>query len=40
MADAVAQGRRAVAMHADVSKAADCEALVAGTVKALGRIDV
>ena len=40
VADAVAQGRRAVALHADVSKAADCEALVAGTVTALGRVDV
>jgi NAD(P)-dependent dehydrogenase (short-subunit alcohol dehydrogenase family) len=38
--DALAQGRRGVALQADVSKAADCEALVAGTVKALGRIDV
>jgi NAD(P)-dependent dehydrogenase (short-subunit alcohol dehydrogenase family) len=38
--DAVAQGRRGVALQADVSKAADCEALVAGTVAALGRIDV
>ena len=40
VADAVAQGRRAVALQADVSKAADCAALVAGAVKALGRIDV
>jgi NAD(P)-dependent dehydrogenase (short-subunit alcohol dehydrogenase family) len=38
--DAVAQGRRAVALQADVSKAADCQALVDGTVRALGRIDV
>ena len=37
---AVGHGRRAVALQADVSKAADCEALVAGTVAALGRIDV
>lgn len=40
VADAVAQGRRGVAVQADVSKAADCEALVAATVEALGRIDV
>jgi NAD(P)-dependent dehydrogenase (short-subunit alcohol dehydrogenase family) len=40
VADAVAQGRRGVAIQADVSKAADCEALVSGTVTALGRIDV
>lgn len=38
--DAVAQGRRGVALQADVSKAADCDALVAGTVAALGRIDI
>lgn len=38
--DALAQGRRAVALQADVSKAADCQALVEGTVTALGRIDV
>lgn len=38
--DAVAQGRRGVALQADVSRAADCQALVAGTVSALGRIDV
>jgi NAD(P)-dependent dehydrogenase (short-subunit alcohol dehydrogenase family) len=40
VADAVAQGRRGVAIQADVSKAADCAALVSGTVTALGRIDV
>ena len=40
VADAMAQGRRGVALQADVSKATDCEALVTGTVKALGRIDV
>jgi NAD(P)-dependent dehydrogenase (short-subunit alcohol dehydrogenase family) len=40
VADAEAQGRRAVALQADVSRAADCQALVAGTVRALGRIDV
>jgi NAD(P)-dependent dehydrogenase (short-subunit alcohol dehydrogenase family) len=38
--DAVAQGRRAVALQADVAKPDDCRALVDGTVKALGRIDV
>lgn len=38
--DAQAQGRRAVALQADVAKAADCQALVDGTVEALGRIDV
>lgn len=38
--DALALGRRAVALQADVSKAADCRALVDGTVAALGRIDV
>jgi NAD(P)-dependent dehydrogenase (short-subunit alcohol dehydrogenase family) len=38
--DAVAQGRRAVALQADVAKPADCRALVDGTVEALGRIDV
>ena len=40
VADAVAQGRRGVAIQADVSRAADCDALVAGTVAALGRLDV
>jgi NAD(P)-dependent dehydrogenase (short-subunit alcohol dehydrogenase family) len=40
VADAEAQGRRAVALQADVAKAADCEALIAGTVAALGRLDV
>jgi NAD(P)-dependent dehydrogenase (short-subunit alcohol dehydrogenase family) len=40
VADAQAQGRRGVALQADVSKAADCEALVAGAVEALGRLDV
>ncbi|MGE0812659.1 MAG: SDR family NAD(P)-dependent oxidoreductase [Vicinamibacterales bacterium] len=38
--DALAQGRRGVALQADVSRAADCQALVDGTVRALGRIDV
>jgi NAD(P)-dependent dehydrogenase (short-subunit alcohol dehydrogenase family) len=40
VADAVSQGRRAVALQADVAKPADCQALVDGTVSALGRIDV
>ncbi|MGD9906313.1 MAG: SDR family NAD(P)-dependent oxidoreductase [Vicinamibacterales bacterium] len=40
VADAVAQGRRGVAIQADVAKAADCQALVDGVVAALGRIDV
>jgi NAD(P)-dependent dehydrogenase (short-subunit alcohol dehydrogenase family) len=40
-ADAVrAAGRRAVTWQADVSNAADCEALVAATVQQLGRLDV
>jgi NAD(P)-dependent dehydrogenase (short-subunit alcohol dehydrogenase family) len=38
--DARKLGRRAAAIRADVSKAADCEALVAGTVDALGGLDV
>lgn len=38
--DVEALGRRAVAIQADVSKAADCHALVDGVVEALGRIDV
>jgi NAD(P)-dependent dehydrogenase (short-subunit alcohol dehydrogenase family) len=40
VADTLAQGRRSVALQADVSKAADCDALVAGTVAALGRLDI
>lgn len=40
VADAVAQGRKGVAIRADVSKAADCEALVAETVRSLGRVDI
>jgi NAD(P)-dependent dehydrogenase (short-subunit alcohol dehydrogenase family) len=40
-ADAVrATGRRAITWQADVSKAGDCEALVAATVGDLGRLDV
>jgi NAD(P)-dependent dehydrogenase (short-subunit alcohol dehydrogenase family) len=40
-ADAVrATGRRAITWQADVSKAGDCEALVAATVADLGRLDV
>jgi NAD(P)-dependent dehydrogenase (short-subunit alcohol dehydrogenase family) len=38
--DVRALGRRAIAVVADVSKAADCEALMANAVAALGRIDV
>lgn len=38
--DAKKLGRQAVVLQADVSKAADCEALVAGTVQALGHLDV
>lgn len=38
-ADAEALGRRAAVLQADVSKAADCDALVAGTVQTLGRLD-
>jgi NAD(P)-dependent dehydrogenase (short-subunit alcohol dehydrogenase family) len=37
--DVEALGRRAVAIQADVSREADCRALVTGTVDALGRID-
>ncbi len=35
-----AVGRRAVVVHADVSRPADCAALVGRTVEALGRLDV
>jgi NAD(P)-dependent dehydrogenase (short-subunit alcohol dehydrogenase family) len=38
--DARKLGRRAAVVQADVSKAADCEALVAQTVEALGHLDV
>jgi NAD(P)-dependent dehydrogenase (short-subunit alcohol dehydrogenase family) len=38
--DARKLGRKAAVVQADVSKAADCEALVKGTVDALGRLDV
>jgi NAD(P)-dependent dehydrogenase (short-subunit alcohol dehydrogenase family) len=39
-ADARALGRKAAVLQADVSKAADCEALIKGTVEALGGLDV
>lgn len=39
-ADVRAAGRQAAVIAADVGKAADCEALVAGVVDQLGRIDV
>ena len=38
--DVQARGRRAIAVAADVSKAADCAALVHAGCEALGRIDV
>lgn len=38
-ADVRAQGRRAALFQADVSRAADCDALVEGTVRELGRLD-
>lgn len=37
--DAQALGRKAAVFQADVSKAGDCEALVNGTVAALGQLD-
>jgi len=37
--DVEARGRRAIAVAADVSKAADCAALVAAAVTAFGRVD-
>ena len=37
--DVEARGRRAIAVAADVSKAADCTALVAAAVTAFGRVD-
>jgi len=37
--DVAARGRRAIAVAADVSKAADCTALVAAAVSAFGRVD-
>lgn len=40
VSDVRARGRRALALRADVSKAADCQALVDGVVAGLGRIDV
>jgi NAD(P)-dependent dehydrogenase (short-subunit alcohol dehydrogenase family) len=39
VADVEARGRRAIAVAADVSKAADCTALVAAAVGAVGRVD-
>lgn len=39
VADVTAAGRRAAAIPADVSREADCRALVAATVAQLGRID-
>jgi NAD(P)-dependent dehydrogenase (short-subunit alcohol dehydrogenase family) len=38
--DVEARGRRAVAIAADVSKSADCTALIQGAVAALGGVDV
>jgi NAD(P)-dependent dehydrogenase (short-subunit alcohol dehydrogenase family) len=38
--DVRALGRRALTYMADVSKAADCDALIAATVSELGRVDV
>lgn len=35
-----ALGRRAVAVHADVIRSADCEAMVAAAVDGLGRLDI
>lgn len=39
-ADVRALGRRAVTTNADVSKEADCQALMAATVESLGRLDI
>ena len=39
VADVEARGRRAMTVAADVSKAADCTALVAAAVSAFGRVD-
>lgn len=39
-ADVRAAGRRAVIQQADVSKAADCDGLVAAAVTAFGRVDI
>jgi NAD(P)-dependent dehydrogenase (short-subunit alcohol dehydrogenase family) len=39
-AEIVAAGGRAIAVHADVSRAADCEAMVARAEEAFGRLDV
>jgi len=40
VADVQARGCRAIAVAADVSKAADCSALVSAAVTAFGRVDV
>jgi NAD(P)-dependent dehydrogenase (short-subunit alcohol dehydrogenase family) len=40
VADVQARGRQAIAVAADVSKAADCAALVAAADTAFGRVDV
>jgi NAD(P)-dependent dehydrogenase (short-subunit alcohol dehydrogenase family) len=40
VADVQARARRAIAVAADVSKAADCSALVSAAVTAFGRVDV
>ena len=40
VADVQARGRQAITVTADVSKAADCEALVAAAVARFGRVDV
>ena len=40
VADVQARGRRAIAVAADVSKAADCAGLVDAAVRAFGRLDV
>ncbi len=39
-AEVEALGRKAYLLRTDITSKADCEALVAGTVKALGRVDV
>jgi NAD(P)-dependent dehydrogenase (short-subunit alcohol dehydrogenase family) len=40
VADVEAQGRRATTIVADVSKSADCEAIIAHAVQTFGRVDV
>ncbi len=39
-ADVRARGRRSLVVHADVTNATDCEALVASAARAFGRLDV